>query len=149
MKKTNCCMPDYKLIKSSCKWEKVVAHLPTITLAITLIFAFVWGIVDTFIFKSGSGRYAEYGTFEVKNKFLNWFLWQLIFVAGGTSMYFFLKIILSPLVLHIEYLKVIANIPEECFPADPVKESETAVSVEDGCEVAKEEVIQESPNLIE
>ena len=113
-----------KTINSYKKSFNVFAKLPLIMLIVSLVFAFVWGIVDTEIF--GSSRYGH-GTFRTYSGFLNWFLWQLILGAGSVIMFLLSKVAISPIILQTEYLRLIATKPSvgtKMGKVEPVKGTE-------------------------
>ncbi len=87
---------------------KAFTKIPMIALIVIIVFSFVWGIVDSCIFESGYGSHRIYGSFHVKSGFVNWFIWQLILVPSAIINFLLAKVVISPIVLQTEYLRLIA-----------------------------------------
>ena len=96
------------VIENATYWYNIWLKLPKIIFISTLIFFFIWGIVDPATIQYG--RYdTKYGIMGIDSAFGCWFVWQLIGLVVGGITYFFAKIATAPTILKVEYLKKISE----------------------------------------
>lgn len=101
------------IIENANKWYKFWLKLPFILFIVDLIFYFIWGIVDSVVLKYVEGYITYYGSMGFTDGFVSWFVWQIIGFASGVLVYFFTKILISPIILKVGYLKKISDDNEE------------------------------------
>lgn len=97
------------VIENATYWYNIWLKLPKIIFIGTLIFFFIWGIVDPATIQYGRGRHTKYGVMGIGSGFGCWIIWQLIGLVCGGIAYFFAKISTAPTILKVEYLKKISE----------------------------------------
>ena len=96
-------------IRKNDKYYRIFKKIPFISMIITFALFFIWSIVDPCVFQFSYSGETRYGMMMLSSGFLCWFIWTLIGAIAGLFIYFAYKIILSPIILHIEYQKLVST----------------------------------------
>lgn len=130
---------DKLRIKENERWFKSYVKIPLIIAIIIGIFFFVWGIVDATTFQKivykqrGDDilKLRVYGFLEIESRIGAELIWWIMGAFLSVGTYFFLKIILSPKILTVLYLRKIKQDLEKEVLSNEVKASLQEVDVKE------------------
>ena len=104
-------LTNEEVVNENEKFFKFYVYLPLIIALITAASFLIWGIVDPIVFQHRDwGSYFSkydyvYGVMEMDTFFGAMIVWWIIGIVATVMNYFTYKIILSPMILKILYLK--------------------------------------------
>ena len=117
-------LTNEEIINENEKFFKFYVYLPMIIAIVTAVFFFIWSIVDPAVFNYSIPKYYSdyyddfvyqevYGIMGVSSFFGAMIIWWLIGAVVTTLNYFVYKLVLTPVILHIYYLKSINSNSED------------------------------------
>ena len=120
---------DKLRIKENERWFKSYVKIPLIIAIIIGIFFFVWGVVDATTFQKivykqrGDDilKLRVYGFLEIESRIGAELIWWIMGAFLSVGTYFFLKIILSPKILTVLYLRKIKQDLDKVVLSNEVK----------------------------
>ena len=130
---------DKLMLKANEKWFKYYARIPLVVSILVGLFFFIWGFVDItnhqeIILKEIDGEMVKvwlYGFLKVETRIGGAIIWWVMGIVPSVGGYFLLKIIFSPHILNVLYLRKIKQDLDKLVFTKEVKEGLQGINNEE------------------